>query len=1761
MNDHDKTKEQLEDELQELQQKYDSLKAIIDQDFAERARAEDALSRSEENLSITIHSIGDGMIATDNHGLIVRMNPVAERLCGWNLADAAGRPLAEVFNIINSETREPAADPVRKVFANGEITGLANHTSLISKNGNEYQIADSAAPIKNRDGEITGVVLVFSDVTETYAAQKLIEKNEARYRSLLSNLEAGIVVHAADTSIVMNNQRASDLLGLSDDQLRGKTATDPAWKFVSENNIPLLPEEYPVNSIANGRQPIKNQVLGISRPGKNGKAWVTVNGFPVLDDKGDISEIVISFIDITERKLAELSLQESESKYRTLIENIPQKIFMKDNNCLFSSVNQKFAADLDISPSEMEGKSDFDLFPHEVAEKYRADDLRIIETKQSMDVEEIYFKDGRETWINTIKTPVLNSDGNVTGICGIFGDISERKRAESELKSSEERYRTLIESISEGIILQEKNGRIVAWNASAERIFGITAKEVEGQVSTQLVWETFREDGSVFPPNEHPSLVTLETGEPGRNIVMGVRTREGAFSWININTNPIFRQNDSEPSAVVISFSDITERKLTEDTMTFLLSCGLPGAKEDFFESLARYLAETLQMEYVCIDRLEGDGLMAQTVAIFNRGKLESNVLYALRETPCGEVAVKHVCCYRSGVRRLFPNDAALQALNAESYVGTTLIDSKGQAIGLIAIIGDQPLKEAGRAESLLKLVAQRAAGEMERLKIVEEREKAEEALRSRENVLNKVFDVLPIGLWFADGHGRLIRGNPAGVKIWGAEPTVSLEEYGVFKARSLSSGKIIEPDDWALAHTIREGITVENELLEIDAFDGKKKIIINYTAPVLDDEGNIQGAIVVNQDITERKRADDSLIKSEKELKWAQKLSHIGSWYLDVATNKVEWSEELYRIFGCDPSQPPPLLNESQRLFTFQSLELLSTSIADTIESRVPYKIELEIIRNDGTSGWIWAMGEPVLDKDGKIAGLSGVVQDISEKKLIELKIIEAKEKAEASEEKYRLSEIDLLEAQRLAHIGSWHWDLETNLVSWSRELYNINGHNPEIPVPAFVDMASFYSAKSWKALDEAIAKTLDTGEPFNLDLEMVKPDGTVQFTNTRGCANYNEAGEMINLHGTVQNITERKEYEEKLEDSLALLRIAGEKAKLGGWNVILEENRSFWSDEVAAIHEMPAGYAPLLEDGINFYAPEWRERIIEVFTDCAQRGIPYDEEMEIITGGGKRVWINTIGEAVRDADGKIFKVHGSFQDISERKETEKALIAAMEQAEKSEQKFRDMANLLPQVIFESDSVGNLTYVNKNAYEAFGFPDDFPIVGKSSLDFYTPESRLKAVENIRQRVAGNQGGGGNEYTMTRRDGSTFPALVYSNPIVSDGKPVGLRGIIVDITERKRAEETLRESEERFKNMFERHSSIMLLIEPESGRIIGANEASVRFYGYKKADLLAMRIDEINMLPSEQVSAELDRATHQENNYFVFPHRLSSGKVRTVEVHSTPIRYQDRQILFSIIHDITERRLAEEKIVNLNADLEMRVRQRTSQLEESNKELEAFSYSIAHDLRAPLRHINGYISLLNEQFRAILPEKALHYLSVVTNASKRMDTLISDLLQFSRMGRQELREASVDMNILIKEVLERIGPDMENRTITWHIEDLPTVPGDYSMLEQVWINLLGNAVKFSQNTALAEISVGFKEDEGNIVFSIRDNGIGFDMQYAHKLFGVFQRLHSQAEFEGTGIGLATVQHIVHRHNGRVWAESEPGKGSTFYVSLPKIKDT
>ncbi len=248
------------------------------------------------------------------------------------------------------------------------------------------------------------------------------------------------------------------------------------------------------------------------------------------------------------------------------------------------------------------------------------------------------------------------------------------------------------------------------------------------------------------------------------------------------------------------------------------------------------------------------------------------------------------------------------------------------------------------------------------------------------------------------------------------------------------------------------------------------------------------------------------------------------------------------------------------------------------------------------------------------------------------------------------------------------------------------------------------------------------------------------------------------------------------------------------------------------------------------------------------------------------------------------------------------------------------------------------------------------------------------------------------------------------------------------------------------------------------------------------------------------------------------------------------------------------------KIDKEKTQLTLELRKATEQLNQQVAELDAFAYSVSHDLRAPLRHMSGFMKLLQQRLRDYPDAETLHYMDTISEASEKMGVLIDDLLNFSRLGRSEMQKTKVNLNALAREVVREIREELKGRKIRWEIDELPDVLGDQSLLRLVMVNLVSNAVKFTSTRPQAEIKIGCKDEGDKFTCFVKDNGVGFDMKYVDKLFGIFQRLHTQNEFEGTGIGLANVQRIIARHGGQVWAEGAAGQGATFYFTLPKIKE-
>lgn len=338
-----------------------------------------------------------------------------------------------------------------------------------------------------------------------------------------------------------------------------------------------------------------------------------------------------------------------------------------------------------------------------------------------------------------------------------------------------------------------------------------------------------------------------------------------------------------------------------------------------------------------------------------------------------------------------------------------------------------------------------------------------------------------------------------------------------------------------------------------------------------------------------------------------------------------------------------------------------------------------------------------------------------------------------------------------------------------------------------------------------------------------------------------------------------------------------------------------------------------------------------------------------------------------------------------------------------------------------------------------------------------------------------------------------------------------------------------------------------------------ANDEACRLLGHNREELFRMSLHSVCPDHSPQSWLEWqDSATGGAVRVTETVCNSHTGNRFPAEVTSSSFDYEGQSYKLTLLRDISERKQAEAEIRALNQDLERRVADRTAALEQANQELEAFAYSVSHDLRAPLRHIDGFVALLKRRCGDNLDDQSRRYLETISEAAKRMAGLIEDLLSFSRMGRREMARTRVELNELIQDVLREMEPDIRTRQIRWHIAELPAVTGDRAMLRIVMVNLISNALKFTLPRLLAEIEIGWRGDrDGEDVVFVRDNGVGFDMRYVDKLFGVFQRLHGSTEFEGTGIGLANVRRVISRMGGRTWAEAKVEEGATFYFSLPQ----
>ena len=624
----------------------------------------------------------------------------------------------------------------------------------------------------------------------------------------------------------------------------------------------------------------------------------------------------------------------------------------------------------------------------------------------------------------------------------------------------------------------------------------------------------------------------------------------------------------------------------------------------------------------------------------------------------------------------------------------------------------------------------------------------------------------------------------------------------------------------------------------------------------------------------------------------------------------------------------------------------------------------------------------------------------------------------------------------------------------------------------------------------------------------------------------------------GALRNLQEAREA---LAQSEERLRTTVRSSGIGIWNWDIVRNLVEGDENCCFLYGVPHGQFPsTVEAAVAVIHPDDRERVKQEIATSLENGSEFKTEFRVGPAGAVRTLAST-GQLYKGADGRPLRLTGVFCDMTQRNVVDG--------------RFRQLLESAPDAMVVVNPEGAIVLVNAELERLFGYKREellnqpMEILMPAGLLDRLPGT-LSSFNQPRLRAMGP----GLELFGRRKDGTEFPVEISLSPLeTEDGMLVS--SAIRDISARKR-------EERKFRQFLESAPDAMVVMNRE-GAIVLVNAELERMFGYQRQELLnqpmeiLMPAGLLDRLPGKLSSFNQPRLRVMGPGLELFGRR-KDGTEFPVEISLSPLETEDGMLVSSAIRDISERKRSEREIVDLNVGLATRnVELATSvhELAASVQELEAFTSSVAHDLRAPLRHIQAFSTTLTETLAPQTDPAVPALLHQIVDTTRNMATMVDDLLSLARLGRQELSPQVTGLNSLVQEVIKYLSPELKERQINWRFGELPFVDCDAGLIKQVFFNLLSNALKYTMPRKPAVIEIGCRMDQRPAQFFVKDNGVGFNMKYADKLFGVFQRLHRREDFEGVGVGLASVQRIIHKHGGRIWAEAEVDKGATFFFTL------
>lgn len=1318
-----------------------------------------------------------------------------------------------------------------------------------------------------------------------------------------------------------------------------------------------------------------------------------------------------------------------------------------------------------------------------------------MEERMPRHIEELFVHpDGAEGWYDISIQPVSE------GVFILSVDITERKQAEKALLESEEKYRSVSENTDDWIYWVSPENKFKYISPACERITGYSPQEFMKQHSLYMDIVVSGDRELVHAHFEE----SIKGDMLPHSFIFRIITKEGELRWIDHNCTPLF--TNGEYKGLIGTNRNITALKLAQEKL-FESELKFRKIFEDgpFGMLLVNSDFKTIMVNaQVC--KMLGfteEELMQRTFRDISSPEDVKKDVVNIRKLISREISV-----YKTEKRYIRKDGQVIWG----SLTVTPNFSDEGHFLYNVAIIED-----------------------------ITRRKEAEEALQVVTERLELATDVSNAGIWDFNMLDNTVYWDDRIFEIYGLKPGKHPASYETWL-------QTVHPDDQQ--YMIR---SLEEIIFKGTKYDFEFRIIrpdgeVRWIGAVGQVFKNIQGKPVrmvgVNYDITSRKQAEKELYVSKTKLETAIESMTDAIVITDSQGQFLQFNE-AFAIFHKfkNKEECSKYINDYPK--TFEGLFMNGAPvppeewpISRALKGERGRNFELIIHRIDTDDRWMASCSyAPIRDASGQITGTVMAGRDITERK-------QAEEALRVSEERYR----NIFES---AVIGIYRTTPDGKILMANPTLIKLLGFDSLEELKQRNLEEEGFERKASR--DEFRRKLEKEGKVTGLESEWRTRDGIPVFVSENARAFYNDRGEILYYEGTIEDITERKmmerhlrESEEKFRkaflinpDSITITRMED--------GIFVSINNGF--TQIFGYSEEEAKGKTAYQLGI-FMDREERQRYVY---ELKRKGGVENWEIKLKAKNGKIIDC-LVSSVIIEVEGRDH-ILSTMKDVTEFNRAEAEL-------RKQEALLNEMGRMAQIGGWEYyPKTGKVIWTSEVArIHDLDPTSEVPV--DMGISFYYGASQEMIKEAVQQAVEEARPYDLECEIITAKGVRKWVRSI-GNPVVEDGKVVKVTGSFQDITIRKNTEIALRRSEENFRLLIESISLPVAYID-QQGNILFRNNKFYEVFGYSEEEIPTIREWWINAYPDPEyrrmtvnnwaLFVERARNTGKDTISAEYDITCKDGSVRTIITSGVFI---NDSILITLI-DITERKRAEQEIIKLNESLEKRVEERTFQLMEANRELEAFSYSVSHDLRAPLRHINGFVDLLNQKYKDLLPEKGQHYLQTIVESSNHMGTLIDDLLQFSRTGRQEMKHMNLDMNVIVKEVLKLLDPDIQSRKIEWKIDPLPAVTGDHALLRMVWYNLLSNAVKFTKNRQAAIIEIGCIEDDKEYTFFVRDNGAGFDMKYVHKLFGVFQRLHSKNDFEGTGIGLANVRRIIQKHGGRTWGESQQDQGATFYFTLPKI---